>query len=114
MPRENGIEIHLLERCPAILDLRSRHDRHAFGQRFGFFAPVRFDDADDDFGALLQLLLCGLQHGVGLPDARRHAEKNLELAARRGSLRASYARESHPDLAGPVRSYVGILRHLTV
>ena len=36
-------------------------------QRFGFFAPVRLDNADHDLGALLQFLLRRLQHRVGLP-----------------------------------------------
>ena len=82
MPGEDRIEIHLLELRSAIVNLRARHDWHAFGQRFGFLAAVRFDNADHDLDALLQLLPRSLQHGVGLAHARRHAEKNLELAAR--------------------------------
>ena len=45
-----------LERRAAIFDLRPRHDRHSFEQRFGFLAAVCFDDADDNlasFGLLL-------------------------------------------------------------
>ena len=63
-------------------------------KRFGFFASVRFDDADDDLGALRQLLLRGLQHGEGLAHARRHAEENLELAACSSSFLALYLREN--------------------
>src|SRR4029077_15324929 len=63
-------------------EMRSRHDWHAFRQRFGVFAPMGFDNTDNDLSALLQLLLCGLQHRVGLAPPRRHAEENLQLAAR--------------------------------
>ena len=62
-------------------------------QRFRFFAPVRFDDADHDLGALLQFLLRRLQHRVGLPHPRRHPEENLQLAARGGRFFALQLRE---------------------
>jgi hypothetical protein len=46
MPREDGIEVHLLELRSAILDLRPRHDRHSFQQSFGFLATVCFYNPD--------------------------------------------------------------------
>ncbi len=62
-------------------------------ERFGFLAPMGFDDPDDDLHALLQFLLCRLQHRVGLPHPGRHPEENLGLAARRGRLLALHSRE---------------------
>ena len=93
MPGQDGVEIHFVERGAAIFDLRARHDRHPFEQRFRLLAPVRFDDADHDFAALLLLLPRRLQHRVGLAHAGRHPEKNLELAARSGGLFALHLRE---------------------
>ena len=93
MPGEDRIEIHLLELCSAILDLRARHDRHSFEQRFGFFAAVCFDNADHDLASFRLFLPRGLQHGVGLAHARRHPEENLQFAARSCRFFALHARE---------------------
>ena len=81
MPGQDRIEIHLVERGAAILKLRARHNRHAFEQRLGFLAPVCFDDAYDDLAPLSLFLARSLQHGVGLADAGRHSEKDLQLPA---------------------------------
>ena len=82
MPGEDGVEIHLLELCSAIFDLRARHDRHSFQQRFGFLASVRFHYSDHHLASFRLFLPRGLQHGVGLADTGRHPEENLEFASR--------------------------------
>ena len=106
MPGEDRIEIHLLELCSAIFDLRSRHDRHSFQQRLGFFASVRLDNANHDLASFSLLLPRGLQHGVGLAHTGRHPKENLEFAATRtASRRASGAREFRPGLAAPRHSW---------
>ena len=52
----------------------------AIEQDSGFLAAVRFDEANDHIPALFAQLASGQQHGVGLADAGRGAEKNLQLA----------------------------------
>ena len=93
MPGEDGVEIHFLELCSAIFDLRARHDRHSFQQRFGFLAAVRFHNSDHDLASFRLFLPRGLQHGVGLSDTGRHPEENLEFAAGGLRLLALHARE---------------------
>ena len=53
MPRQNCVEIHFAQFRAAVFKLQTRHDGQTFEQCFGFFAPVRFNDANDDFAALL-------------------------------------------------------------
>src|SRR5262249_31622361 len=62
-------------------DLQSRHDRHPFQQGFGVLAPMSLDNTHHNFTAFGLFLPRRLEHGVRLPNARRHPEKNLELAA---------------------------------
>ena len=86
--RERGVEIEFCE-CDAAMFQRAAGDlRQTNGERVGFLATVRFDIADDHVASSFQLTLRGLQHGVGLADAGRHAEKNLEPTAFPGGLRA--------------------------
>jgi hypothetical protein len=47
---------------------------------------MSFDVADDDIDALALGALSGAEHGVGLADARGHAEKDLEFASLCGGL----------------------------
>ena len=46
-----------------------------------FGAAVRLDDADDHVHALAALLVRRGEHGVGLADAGRRAEENLQVPA---------------------------------
>ena len=105
MPRQDGIEIHLGQCRPAVLNMCARHDRHSFQQRFGFPAAVSFDDADNDLAALRLFFTRGLQHGVGLSHAWAHAEENRQLAARRRRLLALHTREN------PIRVGPGLVAH---
>ena len=59
----------------------------------GLRAPVGLDDADDHIDPLASRLLGARKHGVGLADARRRPEKDLQLAAR---LSLGRARAGHP------------------
>ncbi len=47
-PGENGIDVHLLERRPAVLDSFARHDLEVADLLGGFRPAVRLDVADDD------------------------------------------------------------------
>ena len=58
----------------------ARDDLEALEQRLGLRAPMGLDDADDDIVAVLQSGARLLQHLVGLADAGRRTEENLELA----------------------------------
>ena len=83
MPERERIEIHFLEHCALVLELRAGQNGEPFEQRLRLLAPVRFDHADDHLHALLRLLLRGLQHCVGLAHAGAHAEENLQPPAPR-------------------------------
>ncbi|MDR8759380.1 hypothetical protein FEP90_01054 [Burkholderia multivorans] len=78
---ERGVEIEFGQRAAAIVDARERQHVEAVEQRGGFAAAVRLDDADHDVDAVLPALARGLQHRVGLADAGRRAEEDLEPAA---------------------------------
>ncbi len=57
-------------------------------ERFRLDASVRFGDPDHDFASVLLRLPRGLEHGEGFPDARAHAEEDLQLAAGSGAFLA--------------------------
>ena len=73
----------------------ARDDLEALEQRLGLLAAVRLDDADDD--VVRRPCAAGarrLQHLVGLADAGRRAEEDLELPTRLSSRRAASSRAS--------------------
>ena len=78
---ERGIDVEFLDHAAAILDIALRQHLDPLDQRGGLRAPMRFDEADDHIGTLAGRLLGARKHGVGLADARRGAEENLQLAA---------------------------------
>ena len=80
---EDRVEVHFVEPAALVLDPPPRDDFEPFEQRLGLLAAMRLDDADDDIDAFAPLRLRGLQHFIGLADARRGAEKNLQPAAAR-------------------------------
>src|SRR4029434_6895609 len=49
--RDDGVDVHLLERDPAVLDSSTRNRLEIADERFGIRAAVRFDKADDDVDA---------------------------------------------------------------
>ncbi len=80
--RQQRVEIHLRQRAPAILHWSARDDFQAVEQRLGFSAPVGLDHADDDIDAFLEARACGGEHLVGLADAGRGAEEELQPTTR--------------------------------
>ena len=77
---DDRVDVHFVERLPAIGDASPRNDLEALEQRLGLLAPVRLDDADDDVVAVLAARPGLLQHFVGLADTGRRADENLQLA----------------------------------
>lgn len=83
MPEQQRVEIKLLERRATMLELHARNDRKSLDQRFGFRAPMGFDDPDDHFQTFRLFLPRRSQHRVSLPDPWTHAEENLQPATLR-------------------------------
>ena len=78
---EDGLGVHFLEPCAAVLDEPTWNRLQPFDQRDRFLAPVRLEVADDDVDAApLQLAGFG-QHLVGLADAGGVAEEHLQASA---------------------------------
>ena len=78
--RDQGVEIHLLERVILVTDGAARNDLKAVEQSVGLFAAMRLDHADDDIRAVLRPGPGLLQHLVGLAHARSGAEKDLQAS----------------------------------
>ncbi len=54
-PRDDGVEVHLLERAALVLDVPARDDLEPLQQSLGLLAAVGLDHADDDVVAVLGL-----------------------------------------------------------
>ncbi len=80
MPRDHGIEVHLLKHLILVFDPPARNDFQPPQQRFGLGPSVGLDEAHDDVGASFQLGVRALQHFVGLADAGGGADENLQPA----------------------------------
>ena len=102
---QDGVEVHLLERAALVLDLAARHDLQPDELRLGLGAAVGLDQADDDVDALGLAPARGRQHLVGLADAGRGAEEDLQLAA------AFPARAAFSSASGEGRVSVGSPNH---
>ena len=76
--REDGVEVHFLERHAAVLELLSGNGLQALDQRLGLGATVRLREPDDDVDAALLEVVCLLEHAVGLADARCEPQVDLE------------------------------------
>ena len=61
-PRDQGVEIHLLERLALVFEPLAREDFEALEQRLGLRPPVGLDHADHDIDAGLRLAwaLCSI------------------------------------------------------
>ncbi len=77
---KRGVEIELAKLAAAILDHRERQHVEPFEQRSGFAAAMRFGDTDHHVRAFIGTAPRGLQHRIGLADARRRTEENLQPA----------------------------------
>ena len=78
--RDDRVDIHFIERLVLVGDTPARDDLHAIQQRLGLAAAVGFDDADHDVIAVFFPGARGLQHLVGLADAGRRTDKDLEFS----------------------------------
>ena len=85
---ERGVDVEFLQQVSAIEDRAARQQFEALDQGLGLLATVRLGQTDHHVGPAVAQPPRSLQHGVGLPDPRRHAEIDLEatapLARRRG------------------------------
>ena len=79
---QDGVEIHFRQHLALIEDALLGNDFEALGQKVGLDAAMGFDDADHHIDAVEAALTRLRQHFVGLADAGRGAEKNLQPAAR--------------------------------
>ncbi len=80
MSRNNGVDIHLAQHLPFILNLTARNDFQARQQRFGFFTTVGFDDTNNNVVTVLSASLALLEHLVGFAYAGRRSYEYSELA----------------------------------
>ena len=78
---EDRVEVHFGEAVAFVVDLAAGNDFEAGEQRLGLATTVGFDDTNNDIDPLAPLRLRRKQHLVGLADAGRCAEKNLEAPA---------------------------------
>ena len=76
----DGVEVHLLEPLPLVLDTPPRNDFEPLQQRLRLFAAVRLDNADNNIVAVLLSRSGLLQHLIGLADARGGADEDLQPA----------------------------------
>ena len=80
MPRDDRVEVHLLQPSAAVFDPLPRDSLETFQQRLGFLPPVRLHDADDDIVTVAPAGAGGLQHRIGLADAGCRTDEHPELA----------------------------------
>ncbi len=80
LARQDRVEVHLLEDTLAVLDAAAGNDFDPFEQGLGLDAAVGLDDAGDDIDALAPRHPRGGEHLVGLANARRRAQEDLEPA----------------------------------
>ena len=83
-PRQDRVDVHLLQRHAAVLDLPQRHLLEVADLRERVGAAVRLDEADDHVEALALQLVGVLEHLVGLADPR--ARRRCTPAAARAPL----------------------------
>jgi len=81
LPGQDRVQVHFVEDAAPVLDPALRNHLQAGDQHLGLSPAMGLDDPDDDVSAVAALRLGGLQHLVGLADAGRRAEEDLEAAA---------------------------------
>ena len=98
MPCQDGVEIHFLSVVPRY----SICERGMIGilrATLRFLCVRAFRQCRPQPRILRLFLPRRLQHGVGLADARRHSEENLQLPAGRRRFFRFICARNHPDLA---------------
>ena len=78
--RQRRVEIELLNHLIAVDDRLARQHVEASRQLLGLTAAMGLDQPGDYVTSARPLAMRGREHGVGLADPRRCAEKNLEPA----------------------------------
>ena len=79
MPDKNRVEVHFRLGGAAIFQLRARHDRQAFEQRFRLRPAVRFNNADHHLAAILLRLSRRLNMAKVLPTPGHIPKKIFSL-----------------------------------
>ena len=79
--RQDGVDIHLAEMMALVFDEPARDHLQPVEQGLGLLAAVGLGHADDDVDPLAALGLGRGQHLVGLADARRCPQEDLQPAA---------------------------------
>jgi hypothetical protein len=77
--RQHGVEIHLLELAPSVLDGSPGDGLETVEQPGSLGAPVSLDETDDDVCAPVVSPVAFVQHGVGLAHARDGAQIEPEM-----------------------------------
>ena len=80
-PSDDRVDVHLLERRPAMHDRAPRHDLEVGDLLGGARAAVGLDVADHDVGAALTPTPALAEHREGLAHARREPDVDAQLAS---------------------------------
>ena len=80
-PRQDRVQVHLVERAALVVDEPARDDLETVDQAFRLAAAMGLDDADHDIDPFRPAGAAGGQHLIGLADARRRAEEDLQAPA---------------------------------
>src|SRR5579864_3362130 len=78
LPRQDRVQIHLIESCTSVLDLPPRYGFQLRCQVCNSRPPVGFHDSDDDVFAAAMAPYSLAQHVERFPNARRVAQEELE------------------------------------
>ena len=80
-PRQQPVEIHLLEGLALVGKRFAGKDFKTVQQRLRFQPPVSLDNADHNINAGVQLGMRALQHFIGLANAGSSTKKYLQATA---------------------------------
>ena len=100
---QRRVEVELPAHHAAIADRQRRQAFERLEQALGLVAAVRLDVADHDVGARRLRGERGLEHRVGLADARGGAEEDAQAAAARACLLGLHLRQQLVR----IRAFVG-------
>src|SRR5690242_8551486 len=81
MPREQAVDVHLLELTAAVDDQLARQDLQVADLLDGAPPAVGLDEADDDIGATVVPAATLVEHRERLADAGRGAEIDPKVAS---------------------------------
>jgi hypothetical protein len=81
LARQSRVQIKFVEGAAVIFDLTPRKDFEPFDERARFGAAMRLGKPNDNIDAFISQASRVLQHGVGLADAGRGPEENLQTTS---------------------------------